>query len=533
MDIRNYFLDNRNILSEEYLSALASKGLYKRALKDLEKVGDIKWKIKENEIEFEIGENKISLSVDKGNCSCISRTICRHIISAYIYLGEHFNEIIGIPEEKRKKTEGKKADFSKLLDYDYRALKSEKNKFYLKALEKLKGGVSYGICEGKVVEVKSQDYKVVFFPGRDIKDAKCSCFSEEVCSHKLEALAFYRAYKGMEDSIINLKSYSSKEIKVFKFLNEQVRKNIENILKRGLIRYRDYYILEQLALKVRKGNMPDFERALKRLLFHMDAFSKKKASFNINFFRKELLSFYEKILLLENALNKKETSKISVLIGKFKDEYVYGGTLELFEIGIEKFKRNEYSQKNVYFLEKEGKIYNLGIYEGSIGPVEIWNEVDISRGIYGCSFTLEDSYISENNKISTTSKSTFREKEKGFYNPLVEEHSIKRWSNLLSALCQKQQVEAILKILNFEEGTFDHVRQEKSIIFEDEEGKILNFYIPYRTETKKAIEYLESMEKGKKNMTYIFAKFYVEKEKIYMLPVSKFYENKKLDFRRF
>ena len=530
MDIRNYFLENKNLYSEEYLSALASKGLYKRALKDLEKTDNISWSIKEKEIEFVIGENTISLGMEKNNCSCISREMCRHILAAYIYLGNNLNEIFEV--EASQEIEEREADFSLIEAYDYKGLSQEKSKIYLKALEKLKGGIFYEISEGKVVEVKSQDYKVVFFPWQEVKDGKCSCGARELCAHKVEALAFYRKYKGFEDEVDDLKEFGKKELKNFKLLSNEVMDCLEDIFKIGLIKYRNYYLLEQLSLKLRRGNMPDFERAINRILLYLDSFMKRKASFNINYFRREFLDFYEKIIVLRKAIDDENYGKIRELVGKFRDEYVYVGSLNLTTIGVETWKKNDYRVKNIYFLEEAGAIYNIGIYGQGASSGEIWNEISTNDNFEGRSFLLEDAYSSEKNKLSLTSKTKHRNTEAKGYKEILELHAKDNWPAFLEELIKDRKKTYIIKISDFGQGTFDKVRQEKIIEVEDKDGRELSLYIPYSKENSQAINYFENIEKGQGQCSYIFAKFYIEKHKIYMLPISTFYRDKKVDLRR-
>lgn len=532
MDIRNYFLENRNLYSEEYLSALATKGLYKRALKDMEKTDNISWSIKEKEIEFVIGENTISLGMGKNSCSCISRDICRHILGAYIYLGNNLDKIFSLEASEVEKLEEKEADFSALIDFDYKGLSAEKSKIYLKALEKIEGRIAYEVNEGKVVEVKSQDYKVVFFSEVEAKDGRCTCASKELCRHKLEALAFYRKHKGLYDVMEDLKEFSAKELKNFELLSAEVQKCLEEILKRGLIKYRNYYVLEQLSMKLRRGNMPDFERALNRILGQLENFGKKKASFNINYFRKEYLAFYEKVILLRKALVEKNHIKISELVGKFRDDYVYAGRLKLTAIGVEAWRNNDYRVKNIYFLEEAGDIYNAYIYGQGAANGEIWNGISTNDNFEGRSFILEDAYSSDKNKLSLSSKTKHINSEAKTFEELFERHAKDNWLDFLKEVLEARRKNLILKIASFGLGDFDEIRQEKSVEVEDEDGRALTLYIPYTKENCNAITYFEALENGQGQCSYIFGKFYIEKEKIYMLPVSAFYRNKKIDLRR-
>ena len=85
---------------EESLIALANKGIYKRAVKDAENTAaDIAEK--EKTAEVSVGREKCVITVPLGEstCTCPSRTVCRHIITAILLLKNRLPDDIVITEE--------------------------------------------------------------------------------------------------------------------------------------------------------------------------------------------------------------------------------------------------------------------------------------------------------------------------------------------------------------------------------------------------------------------------------------------------
>ncbi|MBO6141634.1 MAG: hypothetical protein J6O40_07565 [Ruminococcus sp.] len=72
---------------EEYLTALANKGLYKRALKDAEGISPV-YKEADGGIEISVGQEScvIKAPLSDSICSCPARGVCRHILAAAIAL---------------------------------------------------------------------------------------------------------------------------------------------------------------------------------------------------------------------------------------------------------------------------------------------------------------------------------------------------------------------------------------------------------------------------------------------------------------
>ena len=68
--------------NEAFLVTLANKGLYKRALKDLETTGQITLTVTGSHLQVQLDDITVCLApnVSQSTCSCPSKTVCKHIL---------------------------------------------------------------------------------------------------------------------------------------------------------------------------------------------------------------------------------------------------------------------------------------------------------------------------------------------------------------------------------------------------------------------------------------------------------------------
>ena len=72
---------------EEYLIGLSNKGTVKRAYKDLEQESpSVVWEGEEAEVALKEAVCRIRVPLGDSTCSCPSRSVCRHLITAVLYL---------------------------------------------------------------------------------------------------------------------------------------------------------------------------------------------------------------------------------------------------------------------------------------------------------------------------------------------------------------------------------------------------------------------------------------------------------------
>ena len=93
--------------NEDTLTALANKGLYKRALKDTEGIS-AEYSETDGEVQITVGGEKcvIRSPLEKSSCSCPSRTVCRHILGALLLLKKELpNDLSPAPAKAEVKAD--------------------------------------------------------------------------------------------------------------------------------------------------------------------------------------------------------------------------------------------------------------------------------------------------------------------------------------------------------------------------------------------------------------------------------------------
>ncbi|MBR5210187.1 MAG: SWIM zinc finger family protein [Paludibacteraceae bacterium] len=88
-----------SVANEDTLTALANKGLYKRALKDIEGLSAEYTEV-DDTIQIAVGGEQcvIRFPFEKSTCSCPSRTVCRHILGAILLLKKDVPEGLATPQ---------------------------------------------------------------------------------------------------------------------------------------------------------------------------------------------------------------------------------------------------------------------------------------------------------------------------------------------------------------------------------------------------------------------------------------------------
>ena len=85
---------------ESYLVGMSNRGLYKRAVKDLETADGTLTPDGETLVVSVSGETvTLRDPLWESTCSCPSRSICRHVLTAILYAQAHLDEQDGEPEE--------------------------------------------------------------------------------------------------------------------------------------------------------------------------------------------------------------------------------------------------------------------------------------------------------------------------------------------------------------------------------------------------------------------------------------------------
>lgn len=217
--------------TEDFLVTLANKGLYKRALKDMEAIASIKVTAADNGIQVDLGEATVVLqaNVSQSTCSCPSKTVCKHIL-----MGILATAALASPESPEAPVEEWKA----LKEADIPALRKQAGKkLFEDSLRLIQDGWSADFTEGDMLAatINTENITVYFPPDDSINHAICKCGNAGLCKHKLIAILSYLSKNGLLSGSEEGASSLSLITDDTKTLLEAADKFIVGILSKGII----------------------------------------------------------------------------------------------------------------------------------------------------------------------------------------------------------------------------------------------------------------------------------------------------------
>lgn len=256
--------------SETFLLTLANKGLYKRALKDLEAAGRIVLSATGDGVQVTLDDTTVMLlpNVAQSTCSCPSKTICKHvlmaILSAAAYASSAASSIgtaapsvssvapseveVGFSGGKSVSVEmessspvGKETvhlPWEELDKIDLPLLRKQAGKkLFEDVLRLIQSGWTAELTEGEMLEATLNTENItVYFPRRNsLQGAVCKCGATGLCKHKLIAILTYLSRQKEELSPLEERNSLSLLTDEAQALLESADRFIVHILDKGMI----------------------------------------------------------------------------------------------------------------------------------------------------------------------------------------------------------------------------------------------------------------------------------------------------------
>lgn len=229
--------------NEAFLVTLANKGLYKRALKDLETTGQITLTVTGSNLQVQLNDITVCLApnVSQSTCSCPSKTVCKHILMGILaaagYAATAEDDKNAVPETSPDLPSS--APWEKLINADLTQLRKQAGKkLFEDTLRLIQDGWTADFTEGDMLEATINTENItVYFPKEDsLNRSVCKCGENGLCKHKLIAILSYLSRQGIlsSDSAGNQPELSLLTEDTVKVLQGASR-FILGILEKGLI----------------------------------------------------------------------------------------------------------------------------------------------------------------------------------------------------------------------------------------------------------------------------------------------------------
>lgn len=554
---------------DDYLIGISNKGIVKRAYKDLEGATPlVNWE--EESASVSLGEEtcRICVPLGESSCSCPSRSICRHVVSAILWLKtqskveqeepekeavieeskEEIVEVAGKTKED-KGIEIAEKPKQELLDVPLKKLRTAcGTKRYRMFCQKLKSGEKPELIESSTVTVTflKEEIKVKLL--EPLSYSTCSCHKKELCSHKAEAILWYQIEKGklkekeIEKELEADKTWDKEQIKELAVsMKEVIKEQFLTGLSRMSPTAED--TMERMAIICHEGNLPEFESRFRQLRGEYELYFKRNISFETGSLRKKFLELYHKADQLEHADTMEEISRLA---GEFRDGYDPIGDLKLMGVGQRHMKsKSGYEGETYYFLELDtAEIYTFTdlrptFYEGRKRTPQAGMRMEAPWGLM-CNreemthmmFHLTNAKSTKDNKLSVSKETKGEVIGEGIYDHPIFDHLIAcNYEELLKEQFSKGIQEeknqlVFVKAEQIGEAEFDSVNQVFHMeLFDTLQNKIY-VTVHYSPEEKLLIQVLEKMkeriEKNGNKKKVFFGRLYLEDGKCHLYPIECF-----------
>lgn len=194
--------------NEAFLVTLANKGLYKRALKDLETTGQVELTVTDGRLQIRLDDITVSLdpNVAQSTCSCPSKTVCKHILMGILVAAgyassESETAPAGCENVSPNATPEPPSSeaWKELKNVDLALLRKQAGKkLFEDTLRLIQDGWTADFTEGDILEATINTESItVYFPKEDsLNRAVCKCGESGLCKHKLIAILSYLSLQG-------------------------------------------------------------------------------------------------------------------------------------------------------------------------------------------------------------------------------------------------------------------------------------------------------------------------------------------------
>lgn len=368
---------------DDYLTGLCNKGTVKRAYKDLaQETLSAVWKEEEAEVALKEENCVIRIPLGESTCSCPSRSICRHIVTAILWLKQRLaeEETAGDVQEAAESAE-KTSENSEKVPEDAagtevkdtaephlleeilqipadRLKRACRGRKFEQFLAHMNAGELPGIEESSIVTVTLPWEKATVRLLEPFAYSSCTCHSKELCAHKAQAVFAYQILKGR----LGLKELSGLQETENTWDEEQVRKAGKSVresvlhqMYTGLSRQSPEISasLERLAVIAHRAGLPALESRLREAASEYQQYFARSAAFRNEMLLARLLWIGQRAQELSLV---KDQDGIRRLAGTFRDTYEPVGKLHLLGMGGRTFSSaTGYEGEIYYFLEPEKK----------------------------------------------------------------------------------------------------------------------------------------------------------------------------------
>lgn len=496
---------------DDALSALANRGLLRRAQKDLEETTPEILGEENGRLRVRVGDAVVEIpeSPNNARCSCPSGTVCRHILSALLFLRA------SSPADEVESSESPASCAEEILSFDDEAIRKWSGTPMLReARQCIARGTSVDIADEVPVVFTIPAWNITcrWIPGGGLTGMVCSCHAPTVCKHRIVAVLAYQVWKGdreisSEESAL---TESSGAPRTRDEVRESVHQALYEMVSQGFSRMsrETAQRIATLAVSAHGVDLPRLESHLKVLGKEIDLLLDRDAQADT----KNLLTVASRVEALSTALTKPNAN----LVGRYRTQYAEVGRIELVGVGARRWEsRSGYMGLTVYFWDKSadswamwtdarpvsvGGLDTLARYQQD-GP---WTggtkPSTMAKSVLG----LTGAWRNPNGRLS--GRPSVQCRVTGTTQASELPLPVREWPELLNRAVKvfgegfhdrnEQQELVFIAPDRWGKPGYDQIRQELTVPVYDKDGRELLLTLMHNAQNKGGIEYLEKQRMG-------------------------------------
>jgi len=543
---------------DDYLAGLSNKGTVKRAYKDLEQETPVlTWQKEEAQVALRDATCVICAPLGESRCSCPSRNICRHVVTAILWIKQELEQD---PKAEENSSEESGKAMEEILSFPAERLKRACGSGRFRTfLAHIRAGELPPIEERSIVTVTLPWENATVKLLEPFDYSTCTCHSRELCPHKAQAALAYQIKKGRTALKDLERMQEAEETWDVELVARTGRKVCEALMRQactGLSRQSREVTgeLERLAVLSHRAKLPKLENGLRELAGEYEQCFSRSAAFRQRELLSKFLQLYGRAGKLADAESQEEIRPLS---GNFRDTYEPVGKLHLAAMGGRTFSsKTGYEGETYYFLETEKKqwytwtdarpVFYEGVRRRPLAGAEQnqapWGLNCSREQMQELEFDLTGAKAaskgrlsaSQDTKAEITGVRSFEEDAiwqmiRWDYEKLLKEYETKAWKGKRD---EGQEKLALVGAVRWENTEFDPIRQRFSWCIYDTMGRKLFVSIKYTKEEQLTIRLLERLEqrlrKRPQGNIVFFGSLYLDEEsRLCLFPIEFFLKDTK------
>ena len=527
---------------ENYLIGLCNKGTVNRAKKDLTALTDPEGVPENNGITVKLGEAScfITSPLGESRCSCPSGSLCRHRITAILWLKQQLD---AQPAPAPPPSE---PEFQELRAYPPEKLAKQLGAKRLSAaLFRHQSGGGPEITETSVVTVDMPWLPASVRLLEPLEHSSCTCHSKTFCPHKAEALLYWQLKEGVADPALLQAEQPAGEtldLEPARGVCRAVRESLSAQLATGLSRMPPGVCetVERMAALCHTARLPELERALRGLHGEYAAYFARSATYR----DAALLQRIAAAFRLAGALEEANEETAPSLAGTFRDDYLPVGDLKLYLLGMREFSgRSGYAGTIYYFWERNvHRFYTFThvrptFYENDnrrrFSPAVPWGLPCPLHQVRNTALDLTNAKATRTGNLSASEQCQavlLDSRGPGSVYPrdLIYTDFGKLLEQRSASHAPERERLAVVRPRRCEPQPYDTVQQRSSMCLLDDSGRDLWLEVRYKKEEEKAVDRLErlagELKKDPRLSPVFFGIVYREDDRLKLYPIECFTE---------